>query len=181
MESKKYCYFIVEGNSMFPFLETGNTIKIIKTRNVKIGDIAVFMANSDRLIIHRVVKIKKDDVLTKGDNKAVFDPIFNKSKLIGKVIAIENKKTEQVVRKYVYPLIARFSYLQGKINPNPIYRKYFGSIISMDSFPQKLKRKIVGDRDLKIHATLNYILYLPLSLHYNFNKILFKLIKKLKI
>lgn len=70
----------VQGYSMVPFFFPGDVVRIDKFPGIaEIGDIIVFR-NGTQLVIHRVVTLKDDYILTKGDNNTWFDePIFSGS------------------------------------------------------------------------------------------------------
>ena len=65
-------------------------------------------------------------ITTKGDNNSFFDKPIRPFKVIAKIIKIDNKD----INKYNNKLIARISYLQGKINSkNRLINKLFNKII----------------------------------------------------
>lgn len=60
--------FKIEENSMSPFLKFGDLALILRTKNVKEGEIVVFRRVQE-YYIKRVVKIENDKCFLKGDNR----------------------------------------------------------------------------------------------------------------
>lgn len=89
--------FTAIGNSMSPFICNGDSLIIepAKEKN-KAGDIAaVINPDDNKLIIHRVIDIKKNRCLIKGDNVLRCDGYYEKKYIIGYV-----KKVIFVGKKY---------------------------------------------------------------------------------
>ena len=59
----------------------------INKNNIKKGDIITFKSDKS-IITHRIVKIDKDTITTRGDNNNVDDQPINRKDIIGKVIHI---------------------------------------------------------------------------------------------
>lgn len=78
-------------NSMYPTIKKGN-ILIVKGRvnfnRIKLNDIVVYkVLNIQYPIMHRVIKVLDDRVITKGDNNQKEDDfIVNEENIIGKLI-----------------------------------------------------------------------------------------------
>ena len=104
----------VGGNSMFPYIKKGEVIEIqpITIEKIKIGDVVVFH-HTGKLIAHRVLKIKPDSLLTKGDSRSKFDPPVLAKNLLGKVMTIKTKSRKidlnTKFRKKVHFLLAKIS------------------------------------------------------------------------
>ncbi len=95
-ENKRIPYIKVKGygNSMSPFIKSGETIFLrpinMKTK-VKTGDIiAVTDKNEEKIIIHRVIGRKNISVQLKGDNCKKDDGWLSQDNIIG--IAIQKEK-----------------------------------------------------------------------------------------
>lgn len=111
--SKKDGRFKVRGESMYPLLKSGSQVILTKSKNIDIGDIVLF--HDKGLVLHRVVNIYGDRIITKGDNNFHLDtPICSKS-IIGKV-----KFDKSHVKHLLRSIIGRVSFFLGKI---------YGSII----------------------------------------------------
>ncbi|MCJ7580784.1 MAG: S24/S26 family peptidase [Candidatus Aminicenantes bacterium] len=84
---------IIKGQSMFPFLRKGDavTVKPIALKETRIGDIiACRRGHADSsLTVHRLLKKKKEFIVTKGDANRHGDPPIFAGQIWGKVIKIE--------------------------------------------------------------------------------------------
>jgi hypothetical protein len=93
------------------------TIESCDPKNLRMGDIIAFAkdneeSNKDDLVVHRIIRVGEDHLITKGDNNRRPDiyPI-SQSNLVGKVVAFERKgKTYSVMGGMVGLLHARFGY-----------------------------------------------------------------------
>ncbi len=91
------------GPSMYPTLRSGDGIILEPFKseaNLKVGDIILY-SRSDGLsdIVHRIIRIEKDGVITRGDNNNRIDPgTVPFSNIIGKVISA--KRGDKTVRIY---------------------------------------------------------------------------------
>lgn len=85
----------VHGNSMYPTIEDGDYVLVVKTYNISVNDIIVFFdEDTGKYIAHRVVSIEDNTILTKGDNNNFYDDEITKREIIGKVIKIMNNKLD---------------------------------------------------------------------------------------
>ena len=76
---------VVLSGSMEPTFSKDDLILVKKTDNIAIGDIVVYHSNNS-LVVHRVVSIDDDVVITKGDANNIEDSSFDKSAIKGVVI-----------------------------------------------------------------------------------------------
>ncbi len=76
----------VLSGSMEPTFSEGTLLIIKAARETKTGEIVVYQAE-DELIVHRVVSVEGDIIVTKGDANAVCDRPFRSDALKGEVIA----------------------------------------------------------------------------------------------
>jgi len=82
----------VSSNSMEPVLEKGDLILIKGARkgDIKIGDIIVYKGENG-FIIHRVIKIQEENLITKGDANIYPDLPVEYEKVIGRTVNIGGK------------------------------------------------------------------------------------------
>lgn len=83
----------VTSESMAPTLKPGDLVflKGIEGRgSIEAGDIIVYKAGKD-FVIHRVVKISRDVVFTKGDANEEIDWPVNFQKIVGKALDFNGK------------------------------------------------------------------------------------------
>lgn len=65
----------VTGDSMEPVLEDGETIKVIKPQDIKIGDIVWFIDDEGIMGLHRVISMNDKYVELLGDNADIVDRV----------------------------------------------------------------------------------------------------------
>ena len=83
-----YTTFNITSGSMEPTILVDDYVFVkINEKNIKKGDIITFKTNNT-IITHRVVKIDKDTITTRGDNNNVDDEPIQKKNIIGKVVHI---------------------------------------------------------------------------------------------
>jgi len=72
----------------------------IDLKNFSKGDVVAFRNSiKDNLVVHRVVKISKNNLTTKGDNNPFVDPLpVERSNLVGKVDKFERRGKEYKVK-----------------------------------------------------------------------------------
>lgn len=75
---------IVLTGSMEPTLEINDFVIIKKSNNIKVNDIVSYKDdNSSKEVLHRVIKINKDEIITKGDANNTEDKPININKVTG--------------------------------------------------------------------------------------------------
>lgn len=80
------------GFSMYPFIKEENyiTISPLTSDHPSLGDVVAFTSlGTKKLIVHRIVEIKGDYYLTKGDNNRMPDGIIPKANIIGYVTKVD--------------------------------------------------------------------------------------------
>jgi len=82
----------VTGVSMAPFIKSGSYVTLFKipVLKLRIGDIIFCQCDDGSFKLHRLIRMKNDLLLTKGDALRAFDPLVDKSGYKGKVVHIEN-------------------------------------------------------------------------------------------
>ncbi|MCK5459964.1 signal peptidase I [Candidatus Parcubacteria bacterium] len=83
----------ITSSSMWPQLKKGDLILIkgVSGKNeIAVGDIVVY-ANEKGFTIHRVIELKEDTFITKGDANNIKDKPIKYDKLIGKTLNFRNK------------------------------------------------------------------------------------------
>lgn len=76
---------VVLSGSMEPTFSKDDLIFVKKTDDISVGDIVVYQSGNE-LIVHRIISISKDMVVTQGDANNVSDPPFEKSAVKGVVL-----------------------------------------------------------------------------------------------
>ena len=75
----------VLSGSMEPTFSKGTLLLVKETKNVQTGDIVVYQSGNE-LIVHRVIALTDDTVITQGDANNVADEPFDRTQIKGKVI-----------------------------------------------------------------------------------------------
>lgn len=75
---------VVVSNSMEPILSANDLIVTKKQDSYSVGDIVVYKSNNE-LIIHRIVRIEEEKIVTKGDANDYEDKPINLNKVCGKL------------------------------------------------------------------------------------------------
>ena len=90
-------YFTNVGHSMYPLIrEREDILHIVQSHTYKKGDIILFKSKEDHYVLHRILKIKKDKIITAGDYNYFKDQPITKEQILGLLISIK-KKDGQVI------------------------------------------------------------------------------------
>jgi len=112
-------YFTNVGFSMYPLIrQREDILYIIKTDIYHKGDIVLYKYN-DKYILHRIIKIKDNIIVTAGDYNYFIDKKIDRSLLLGKLIEIRKKdgrvinlNKDKKMRKFFY---SNFIYIRMPI------------------------------------------------------------------
>lgn len=75
---------VVVSNSMEPILSVNDLIVTKKQDSYSVGDVVVYKSNNE-LIIHRIVRMEQEKIITKGDANDYEDKPINLNKICGKL------------------------------------------------------------------------------------------------
>ena len=110
--------FKAKGFSMSPFIRNGDVITVSPFTLAKLrpGDIAAFILEKPgRLVVHRVVGIRGELFLMKGDNLPDFDDLIPGSQVLGQITRIERGSCTMRIglgaERKVIALLSRFRFL----------------------------------------------------------------------
>jgi signal peptidase I len=78
---------VVEGKSMEPLLWTGDVVIVYKTSEMRVGDVVIYEGRGN-YVIHRIIEIRDNCYVIKGDNNALPDGCIPKELVTGKVLSI---------------------------------------------------------------------------------------------
>lgn len=65
-------YYRNVGNSMLPFIKEGEDLLVIdayKDQRLKVGDVILYKRDTGKYVLHRIVSVRKNDYLLRGDNQ----------------------------------------------------------------------------------------------------------------
>jgi signal peptidase I len=95
--------FSINGNSMKPVLFPGDKVKITACRDYRAGDIVLYESGT-QLIVHRIMDMRGETVITKGDYNQGFDYAVQKSAILGKLVEPDVGHTPEAPRKRAAPV-----------------------------------------------------------------------------
>lgn len=93
LEMDGYIYLTVHGNSMLPTLLDGQQVCVKKSNGYKLRDIVAYYIEDQNtkthIIIHRIIFIRENYILAKGDHNSYVDPLrIPKERIMGIVSVI---------------------------------------------------------------------------------------------
>ena len=114
------------GYSMYPLIkQREDVLRIVKTDNYKKGDIVLYKSEVDHYVLHRILKIKKDQIILAGDYNYFKDKPISKDKVLGLLTTITKKdgkvidlSKDKKARKFFYTNffhIKAFFQMVGKV------------------------------------------------------------------
>ncbi len=107
-ENDKQSQLKLSGHSMTPIIKHGDWLTLKHNSNdIRVGSIIAYRRER-KIIVHRVVKIHSKYLITKGDFNYHIDAAVEIQSVIGKVIAVKN-------RKRLYKLDTKLWYVIGYI------------------------------------------------------------------
>ena len=137
-----------KGSSMHPFIKDGDLITVspLKAHSPGLGDVVAFVQReAEKLVIHRMIRIKADAHFMKGDATTGVDSPVPRANVLGLVTRIQRDHKRVLIglgpEKFIIAMLAR----KGLVNP--------------------LVR--IGARLLRLIRTLTVILSIPLKMHLN--------------
>jgi len=74
---------------MLPTIKSNSLLLVIKTNELKLNDIICFRDEFGGFVVHRIVKIENETIITKGDNNKDIDNPINVDAVLGKVLFIK--------------------------------------------------------------------------------------------
>ena len=92
LEKDGELFFTNVGYSMYPLIKQREDIlHIVKIESFKKGDIILFKSDVDHYVLHRVLKIKKDKIITAGDYNYFKDKPITREQVLGLLVDIKKK------------------------------------------------------------------------------------------
>ena len=126
LEKDNELFFTNVGYSMYPLIrQREDILHIVKTNDVKKGDIILYKSEVDHYVLHRILKIKKDKIICAGDYNYFKDKPITNEQVLGKLVDIKKKDGKTIdlskdkkARKFFYTnffYIKAFFQIIGKI------------------------------------------------------------------
>ncbi|WP_069471328.1 signal peptidase I [Candidatus Marithrix sp. Canyon 246] len=105
-ENDKESQLKLSGHSMTPVIKNGDWLTLKHNSNdIRVGSIIAYRRER-KIIVHRVIKIQNDSLITKGDFNCYLDEVVDIKSVIGKVIAVKNRRLDTKVWYVIGYIIA---------------------------------------------------------------------------
>lgn len=98
-----------KGTSMMPLLRQGiDSVLLVSPTNIKKNDIVLYERPSGQLVMHRIIKVKRNSYLICGDNQYILEKGITNENMLAKVkgiyrgeeyFDIDNKQYKKYVKK----------------------------------------------------------------------------------
>ena len=92
LEKDGELFFTNVGYSMYPLIrQREDILHIVKSNAYKKGDIILYKSDIDHYVLHRILKIKKDQIICAGDYNYFKDQPITHNQILGLLISIKKK------------------------------------------------------------------------------------------
>ncbi len=92
LEKDGELFFTNVGYSMYPLIkEREDILHIVTSNTFQKGDIILFKSKEEHYVLHRILKIKKDKIITAGDYNYFKDQPITQEQILGRLIDIKKK------------------------------------------------------------------------------------------
>ena len=71
IEEDKVFVMPINGTSMLPFLDSSKKVKLKKAESLKKGEMYFYKRENGQYVLHRLIKIKNDNLIFRGDNQFI--------------------------------------------------------------------------------------------------------------
>ena len=126
LEKDYELFFTNVGYSMYPLIrEREDILHIVKKDTYKRGDIILYKSDVDHYVLHRILRIKKDQIICAGDYNYFKDKPITDKQVLGLLLSIKKKDGKTIdlskdkkARKFFYTNffhIKAFFQIIGKI------------------------------------------------------------------
>lgn len=118
LNNNKLFSFPINGTSMRPLLNKGDIVTLKKIDKLKKGDIVLFIRNDNSFVLHRIIKINKNNSYNiVGDHQVKIEKNILDKQLIGVVTQYKrkNKAKYNSLNKLsykIYSLLVRLSFIR---------------------------------------------------------------------
>ena len=90
LEKDGELFFTNVGYSMYPLIrQREDILHIVKTSDIKRGDIILYKSEADHYVLHRILRIKKDKIICAGDYNYFKDKPITKEQVLGLLVSIK--------------------------------------------------------------------------------------------
>lgn len=109
LEKGESIEIIVTGNSMFPLFTTErDKVTLVKADRLKNKQIAFYLRDNGQYILHRIVKIKGNDIFCAGDNQTEIEGPLRRDQFKGVVTHFVRKGKKRSVKSLWHKIYTFF-------------------------------------------------------------------------
>lgn len=127
---------ITRGTSMAPLFKTHRDVVVIEPINAELKkyDVVLYRNQQDQYVLHRIIKVKGDNLIIRGDNNFYIE-YLRKSDIVGVLTQFNRKGKAYTVKSFGYLFYSRFWHIiyplrylkmKGKRLLAKVYRKIIG-------------------------------------------------------
>ena len=96
----------VKGQSMLPYLYTGDQVSLINDKNIKKHDMIFYLRDDGHYVLHRVYAIKDGNYVLVGDNQTYLEYPIRPDQVIGKVeyrylLSLESDERYERIKEFL--------------------------------------------------------------------------------
>ena len=123
--------FYPHGTSMLPLIRQGkDQVVLVKPENIKVGDMVFYQRDNGQFVLHRLVKIAKNQYVMCGDNQYDLEYGITDKHILAKVKAVirDGKIVDETIpqyRSYVKKLAFKRFKMHTRLFLSKIKRKIF--------------------------------------------------------
>ena len=97
LEKDGELFFTNVGYSMYPLIrQREDILHIVKTNDIKRGDIILYKSEADHYVLHRILRIKKDKIICAGDYNYFKDKPITKEQVLGLLVTIKKINGQEI-------------------------------------------------------------------------------------
>lgn len=106
-ENDKTFTFPVNGRSMSPFLKKDDLVTVSKCDEIKKGDVILFKRTLGGYVLHRVKRVKNDEIVVYGDRQLNYETL-DRSQVIAIMVSKNRNGKEISLDKSSYKMYKAF-------------------------------------------------------------------------
>ncbi|MBQ8202840.1 MAG: S24/S26 family peptidase [Clostridia bacterium] len=105
---------LTQGNSMAPLFKEHRDIAVIKRPEnpLKKGDIVLYTRNDESFVLHRIVRIKGEELVIRGDNNLNLERDIKADNIIGVLTALYRNGKYMQADSFIFKLFGILSTLR---------------------------------------------------------------------
>ncbi len=132
ISGKHHLRFSATGDSMAPFIVEGDTVAVMPVSSpLKTGDVILLRRLNDMPLLHRIIRILPDGVVTRGDALIEDDGIIPLSNVLGKVSTVNGRALLLHLHFPLKYLICRKEMFTPALNKLPFIKRFIRKIVGL--------------------------------------------------